>query len=102
MDLLIGLDVGTSAAKGVLISAQGEQIARAKRPTPFVYPQPSFIEVEPEAHYRSVCDLIQELASKVPAGSRVRALAMAAASGNTLLLDKNQLNHHRYPQNQNH
>ncbi len=89
MDLLIGLDVGTSAVKGVLISAEGERIARAKRATPFVYPQPSFIEVEPEAHYLSVCDLIQELASKAPAGSRVRALAMAAASGNTLLLDKN-------------
>ena len=89
MDLLIGLDVGTSAVKGVLLSATGEQLALGKRETKLQYPQPGFVEVEPEGHYRSVCDLIRELASHAPAGAKVRALSMAFASGNTLLLDKN-------------
>jgi len=89
MDLFIGLDVGTSAVKGVLISSTGEQLALGKRDTKFLYPQPGFIEVEPEEHYRSVCDLIRELASHAPEGSRVRAISMAFASGNSMLLDDN-------------
>jgi sugar (pentulose or hexulose) kinase len=88
MDLFIGLDVGTSAVKGVLVSSTGEQLALGKRDTRFLYPQPGFIEVEPEEHYRSVCDLIRELASHAPAGATVRGISMAFASGNTLLLDK--------------
>ena len=79
MDLLIGLDVGTSAVKGVLVSAEGEQIHRAMRGT-------VFLEVEPEAHYRAVCDLIAGLASHAPGDGRVRG--MAVAGGNTLLLDE--------------
>ena len=88
MDLLIGLDVGTSAVKGVIVSAEGKQLALRGRPTRLFSPRPGFIEVEPEEHYRSVCDLIRELASHAPAGARVRALSMAFASGNTMLLDE--------------
>jgi xylulokinase len=88
MDLLIGLDVGTSAVKGVLVSADGEQLALGKRNTRFLFPQPGYIEVEPEEHYRSVCDLIRELAFHAPARAKVRGISMAFASGNTLLLDK--------------
>ncbi|MBN2553700.1 MAG: hypothetical protein JXB06_13065 [Spirochaetales bacterium] len=88
MDLLIGLDVGTSAVKGALVSSTGKQLALGKRDTRFLYPRPGFIEVEPEGHYASVCDLIRELASHAPARAKVRAISMAFASGNTLLLDE--------------
>jgi xylulokinase len=88
MDLFIGLDVGTSAVKGVLVSSTGKQLALGKRDTRFLYPQPGFIEVEPEEHYRTVCDLIRQLVSHAPAGAKVRAISMAFASGNTLLLDE--------------
>lgn len=87
MDLLIGLDIGTSAVKGVVMSDQGNIIAQGKRMTQFLHPQPDFIELSPEDHYRTVCDLIRELASSAPPGSSVVALSMAAASGNTLLTD---------------
>lgn len=85
MNLFIGLDVGTSAVKGVLMSEEGDILAQGKRLTQFLHPQADFIELSPEDHYQSVCDLIRELASSVPAGSSVAALSMAAASGNTLL-----------------
>ena len=88
MDWLIGLDVGTSSVKGILVSREGEQRARGKRETRFIKPQPGWFEVDPEEHYRSVCDLIRELGSAVPAGDPVRAVSMAFASGNTLLLDE--------------
>ncbi len=87
MDLLIGLDVGTSAVKGVLLSADGARLASARRATRLLRPAPGRVELEPEAHYRSVCDLLRELGSQAPPRARVRALAMAAASGNVLLCD---------------
>lgn len=87
MDHLIGLDVGTSAIKGILVSSSGRVVATARRPTVFVHPAPGQTEIEPEEHYRSTCAVIRELAGRTPAGARVRALAMAAASGNTLLAD---------------
>ncbi|GAK59384.1 xylulokinase [Candidatus Vecturithrix granuli] len=87
MNLFIGLDVGTSAVKGVLMSEEGDILAQGKRLTQFLHPQTDFIELSPEDHYRSVCDLIRELASSAPPGSSIAALSMAAASGNTLLTD---------------
>ena len=65
MDLLIGLDVGTSAVKGVVVSVEGDIIVQRKRSTQFLHPQPDFIELSPEAHYRTVCELIQELVSRI-------------------------------------
>ncbi len=88
MDLLIGLDVGTSAVKGVLLSPQGARLASARRATKLLRPSPGRVELEAEEHYRSVCDLLRELGSRAPPGAKVRALAMAAASGNVLLSDK--------------
>ena len=87
LPLLIGLDLGTSATKGVLLSGKGEILAREKAGTEFIYPEPGFVEIDPEAHYRSVCAVIRSLAAAAPDGADIRAVSMAAASGNTLLLD---------------
>jgi xylulokinase len=87
MKLLIGLDVGTSAVKGVLCAPSGNVLAQSQRPVAFIRPAQGFAEVEPESHYRAVCELVRELASKCPEGDSVAALSMSCASGNTLLLD---------------
>jgi xylulokinase len=84
---LIGLDLGTSTTKGVLLSADGRIIADSKAETEFIKPREGYIEVDPELHYRSVCRVIRELADKVPDGGRIIALSMAAASGNAMLTD---------------
>ncbi len=85
--LLIGLDIGTSAIKGVLISEEGDVIAGSKRDVKFLYPAPGFIEFSAEAQYIALCDLIRELSSQRTGSGTIVALSMAAASGNSLLLD---------------
>lgn len=82
---LLGLDLGTSAIKGVLINPHGVVLAERTVESRFVYPQEGWVEVDPESHYRHVCRVIRELGAAAPGG--VAALAMAAASGNTLLTD---------------
>ena len=80
---LIGLDLGTSAIKGVLTDTRGSVLAEAGAETRLLHPREGWVEVDPEQHYRSVCRVIRQLAATAP--GEVAALAMAAASGNTLL-----------------
>ena len=82
---LIGLDLGTSAIKGVLTDPAGAVLAEAGAESHFLHPQDGWVEIEPQQHYQNVCRVIRELVSAAPA--EVAALAMAAASGNTLLTD---------------
>jgi len=79
----IGLDIGTSALKGVLTDACGVVLAEAGAETRLLYPQEGWVEFDPEEHYRNVCQILRKLADAAP--GEVTALAMAAASGNTLL-----------------
>jgi len=82
---LIGLDLGTSAIKGVLMDQYGRVIAEAEKNTTFNHPQQDWCEISPEQHYQDVFRVIRKLSAAAPAP--VTALAMAAASGNTLLTD---------------
>jgi xylulokinase len=84
--LLLGLDLGTSAIKGVLTNVDGEVLAQAAANTHLLYPSDGRVEVAPEAHYRAVCGVMRELAAAAP--GEVAALAMIGASGNTLLTDE--------------
>ena len=83
--LLLGLDLGTTALKGIVMDAQGREMACAERPTAYRHPREGWVEADAIALRDQVFDLIRQLASEAP-GS-VRALAFAAASGNTLLCD---------------
>lgn len=84
-DTFIGLDLGTSALKGVLTDASGHVLHTAKRLVVYHYPAPGHVEADPLAHWHDVASLIRELAAAAPAP--VRALALSGASGNTLLTD---------------
>lgn len=81
----IGLDLGTTALKGVLLASDGRVLHTAERPVHYRYPAPERVELEAQAHWLAVAGLIRELAGVAP--GPVRALAMAGASGNTLLTD---------------
>jgi len=73
----------------VLVSSEGEVLAQEKCLTQLLRPQHDYVEFSPSTHYKAVCNLIRELCSKFSPKYKVKALSMAAASGNTLLLDKN-------------
>ena len=83
-DSYIGLDLGTSNLKGVLIRG-GRIAASAVRRVAFLRPEPDRTEIEPEGYFALVLDLIRELAGR--SGEPVAGIAAAAASGNTLLLE---------------
>ena len=86
---LVGLDLGTSAIKGVLTDGRGRVLAEAGVDTRALHPHDGWVEIDPEQHYRNACRVIRELAVAAP--GEVVALAMAAASGNTLLTDADSI-----------
>lgn len=87
MDLLIGLDIGTTAIKGILVSTEGRIYAVSSRRNK-LYHNGDMVELSPEEHYVAVCQLIKELTSASPRNENISAICIAAASGNTLLLDQ--------------
>ncbi|MDA3925646.1 MAG: FGGY family carbohydrate kinase [Kiritimatiellae bacterium] len=79
----IGLDIGTSALKGVLTDSRGTVLAEVGAENHLLHPQEGWVEMDPEEHYRNVCQILRKLADATP--GEVTAVAMAAASGNVLL-----------------
>jgi len=61
---LVGLDVGTSAVKGVAIDEEGRVLATASAEYPLSRPQPGWSEQEPEDWWRAA----EEVLGRLPAG----------------------------------
>ncbi len=87
-EYLIGLDVGTSSIKGVVISSSGEIICQEKQSTELSYPKPHYVEFSIGGHYRKVSILIGKLVAGIPSKGSVSAIAISGAGGSTVLLDK--------------
>nr|WP_112285640.1 FGGY-family carbohydrate kinase [Prauserella muralis] len=76
--LLIGIDIGTSSSKGVLVNPSGEVLARASRTHETSFPRPGWVEHDAETvWWRDFVELSHELTAA--AGSR--PLAGLAVSG---------------------
>jgi xylulokinase len=58
---LVGLDVGTSAVKGVAIDEEGRVLATASAEVPLSRPQPGWSEQEPEDWWRAAQDVLGRL-----------------------------------------
>ncbi|TVT61828.1 sugar kinase [Amycolatopsis rhizosphaerae] len=76
--LLLGIDIGTSSAKGVLVSPRGEIVARAWRAHETSHPHPGWVEHDAESvWWQDFLALCRELT----AAADGRALAGLAVSG---------------------
>ncbi|MDI6775344.1 MAG: FGGY family carbohydrate kinase [Verrucomicrobiota bacterium] len=88
MDTLLGIDLGTSAIKGVLLASDGRILARERKATELIRPRPGYVEFSSERSYELLGEVIRSLILAA-SGSKVRAIALSGATGNTLLLDRN-------------
>ena len=66
---LIGLDVGTSSAKAVLIDEAGEVAATVAPTYEFNTPRPLWAESNPEDWWQGTVQALRSLVEKVGAGS---------------------------------
>jgi xylulokinase len=84
-DLLIGIDCGTTAMKGVLCNAQGRVLTQAQRDIPLLTPATGHAEQDPEDVWHALCEVIRALAAQCD--GRVAALCIGAQAGSIIPAD---------------
>ncbi len=63
---LLGIDVGTSGAKALLIDERGQVLRAASASYPLLAPKPLWTEQNPEDWWRGVCSCIREIGEPAP------------------------------------
>lgn len=87
-DLLLGLDVGTTSAKGVLLRADGRVVAEAGSPPyPVDRPWPGWAEQDPEAWWAAVRGVVRELCARIDGNGRVAGVAASGQGCACTLVD---------------
>ena len=86
LDAVIGIDIGTSAAKAILLDLDGRAVATASRPYPRLTPQPGWVEQDPEAVWQALAAALREIVAQA-GGYRILALALAAQAGSIIPAD---------------
>ena len=78
-DLLLGIDIGTSATKTIVIDDSGSVVASADAPHQVSMPRPGWSEQEPDWWWRAVCDAVRALLTG--AGLEPSSVAAVGLSG---------------------
>ena len=90
MQYLIGLDIGTSSVKGVLMTEDGAVVRTAKGCFEYIRSKDGIVEIVPESYLQVCYQTIRQLASGADGGT-IGGLCASSASGNLLLLDSANL-----------
>ena len=89
--LLLGIDVGTSGAKAVLIDEFGTTVATASANYPLSTPKPNWVEQNPADWWNAVTKICRELLSSpnvIPA--QIKAIGLSGQMHTSVLLDKDK------------
>jgi len=87
MDLLLGLDVGTTATKALLLNVEGKVVASASYSYGLMTPHEDWVEQDPEDLWRGVVATCRKVLEKVKPQDRVLALSISSQGGTTIPVD---------------
>jgi xylulokinase len=87
--LFLGLDLGTSGVKAILLGEEGFVLAQASAPLSVSRPRPRWSEQDPEDWWRAADAAVRALARQAPAGrlADVRAIGLSGQMHGATLLD---------------
>ena len=88
MNKYIGIDLGTSSVKMLLVSADGEILNSVTREYPIFYPQSGWSEQNPIDWYNATIDGIKELISEVDKNT-VKGISFGGQMHGLVILDEN-------------
>lgn len=86
--LLIGIDIGTTSAKAVLVDAQGTLLAEAAQEYPTHYPRPGWAEQDPEAWWQAVCATAPRLFAGGHDPRAVAAIGVSCQAPTLVMVDR--------------
>jgi xylulokinase len=64
MNLLLGIDIGTTSTKAVVVDTAGQLLAQASQEYATDFPRPNWAEQDPEDWWRATCSVINRLWSE--------------------------------------
>jgi len=85
--LVLGLDVGTSSVKAILVSADGAVRAAATAPLSLATPEPGWAEQDPEAWWAASRSAIRDVLAQ-RADARVAAVGISGQMHSSVFLDR--------------
>lgn len=94
-DLLIGLDVGTTATKALLFDLEGRVLASASRGYSLITPRPGWVEQDPEEIWAAVVTTLRSVGQACPRQDRIVALGQSSQGGTTIPVDRDGRPLHR-------
>lgn len=87
--LLLGIDVGTSSVKAVLVDAQGNIHSTGQAEYPLHHIKPGWVEQDPEDWWHGTCKAVKEALAKVSDGAeKIQGLAISCQAPSLLSLDR--------------
>jgi xylulokinase len=81
----VGIDVGTSATKGVLVAEDGRVLASASAVYPLLTPRPGWTEQHPEDWWRAAADVLRRLTATE--GAEVVGVGLSGQMHGSVFLD---------------
>ncbi len=87
MDMLLGLDVGTTASKALLLSVEGEVIASASHGYGLITPREGWVEQDPEDLWQGVIAVCRAVLESMKPQDRLLALSVSSQAGTTIPVD---------------
>jgi xylulokinase len=89
VEYLLGLDIGTTGTKAVLVTPEGAVVARATLEYALHTPQPGWAEQDPEDWWRATVGAIRQvLADSGVAPDAIRGLGLSGQQHGSVFLDK--------------
>jgi xylulokinase len=85
---LVGVDVGTTRTKCLIIDATGEILALASAPTVEFHPRPDWTDYDGDAIWQCVCETIRAALCQMEDPSRIQAIAVASVAESAVPVDK--------------
>lgn len=87
--MYLGIDIGTSELKALLLDEQGEIVATQHATLTVQRPHPHWAEQDPHAWWQATCQVVAALRQQAPqAWSSVRAIGLSGQMHGAVLLDK--------------
>ncbi|HEU0054343.1 MAG TPA: FGGY family carbohydrate kinase, partial [Longimicrobium sp.] len=86
-DAFLGVDVGTSGVKAILVDASGEVLASATTALTLSTPRPGWAEQDPEAWWRASAVSIRRVVEAAP-GARVAGVGVSGQMHSSVFLDR--------------
>ena len=83
----IGIDVGTSGTKGVLLAEDGRVLARRTIAYPLLTPRPGWTEQDPEAWWAAARDILRHLTTTTPE-AEVVGVGLSGQMHGSVFLDR--------------